>query len=123
MKDLILLYAAYRPVALEFLSMLRGKFGFRFYILQKQRSCPMTGGIVEIDVHGMNGEQAKEAIEKKIYAAGSSVYRVRVIHGFHGGTRLRAMIREEFDYGREPKVKRIEMGTNPGITELVLREF
>lgn len=83
----------------------------------------MTGGIVELDVHGMNGEQAKAAIEKKICGAGSAVYRIRVIHGFHGGTRLRAMIREEFGYGREPKVKRIEMGNNQGITELVLREY
>ena len=33
------------------------------------------------------------------------------------------MIREEFGHEREPKVKRIEMGDNQGITELVLREF
>ncbi len=83
----------------------------------------MTGGIIELDVHGMNGEQARAAIEKKVNAAGSAVYRIRVIHGFNGGTRLRSMIREEFGYGREPKVKRIEMGSNQGITELVLREF
>lgn len=83
----------------------------------------MMGGIVELDVHGMNGEQAKTAVENKIRSAGTAVYRVRVIHGFHGGTRLSSMLREEFGYGREPKVKRIEMGANPGITELVLREF
>ena len=73
----------------------------------------LTGGIIEMDVHGLNGLEAKEAIEG----------RIRVIHGFHGGTRLRAMIREEFGHEREPKVKRIEMGDNQGITELVLREF
>lgn len=83
----------------------------------------MTGGIVEMDVHGMNGMQAYEAIEKQVRTAGNSVYRIRVIHGFHGGTRIRTMIREEFGYEREPRVKRIEMGTNQGITELVLREF
>lgn len=83
----------------------------------------MTGGIIELDIHGMNGEQAKAAIEKKVNAAGSAVYRIRIIHGFNGGTRLRSMIREEFGYGREPKVRRIEMGTNQGITELILREF
>ena len=33
------------------------------------------------------------------------------------------MLREEYGYGREPAVKRIEMGSNQGITELVLREF
>lgn len=83
----------------------------------------MTGGIVEIDVHGMNYEQAQAAVERQVRAAGGSVYRIRVIHGFHGGTRLRSMLREEFGYGREPRVKRIEMGTNQGITELILREF
>lgn len=83
----------------------------------------MTGGIVEMDVHGMNGLQACEAIGKQVRAAGNSVYRIRIIHGFHGGTRIRNMIREEFGYEREPRVKRIEMGTNQGITELVLREF
>ena len=33
------------------------------------------------------------------------------------------MLREEYGYGREPAVKRIEMGDNQGITELVIREF
>ena len=71
----------------------------------------MTGGIIEMDVHGMNGEQACEAITKQVQAAGNAVYRIR------------SMIREEFGYEREPKVKRLEMGTNQGITELILREF
>ncbi len=83
----------------------------------------LTGGVIEMDVHGLNGLEAKEAIEGRIRAAERGVYRIRVIHGFHGGTRLRAMIREEFGHEREPKVKRIEMGDNQGITELVLREF
>ena len=33
------------------------------------------------------------------------------------------MIWEEYRYGREPKVIRVEGGWNEGITELVLREF
>lgn len=83
----------------------------------------MAAGILEIDVHGMNVEEAVAAVAAKVQAAGSGVYRIRVIHGFHGGTRIRSGIREEFSYGREPKVKRLEMGANQGITELVLREF
>ena len=39
----------------------------------------MTGGIIEMDVHGMNGEQACEAITKQVQAAGNAVYRIRVI--------------------------------------------
>lgn len=83
----------------------------------------MTGGIIEIDVHGKNIEEAKKAIDIQIHTAGKSIYRLRVIHGYNGGTRIRSMLREEYGYGREPAVKRIEMGSNQGITELVLREF
>ena len=83
----------------------------------------MTSGILEIDVHGLNVEEAVAKVMAKVQAAGSSTYRIRVIHGYHGGTRIRSGLREEFSYGREPKVKRIEMGNNPGITELILREF
>lgn len=83
----------------------------------------MSVGIIEIDVHKMNVEEAVNAVSKLVNSAGSGTYRVRVIHGYHGGTRIANGIREEFSYGREPKVKRITMGDNPGITELILREF
>ena len=52
---------------------------------------------------------------------GGSVYRVAVVHGCHGGTALRQMVRTV--YARHPKVRRIELGLNPGVTELVLREY
>ncbi len=80
-------------------------------------------GIVEIDVHGMNVEEALKAVRRQVDAAGGGTYRIRVIHGYHGGTRIASAVREEFSYGREPKVKRVTMGQNQGITELVLREF
>ena len=83
----------------------------------------MLSGIIEIDVHGKNVEEAFKEIRKQLNRASASVYRIRVIHGYHGGTRIRDGIREEFGYEREPKIKRITMGDNPGITELVLREL
>lgn len=83
----------------------------------------MMTGIIEIDVHKMNVEEALNTIQKQIDNAERSVYRIRVIHGYHGGTRIASGIREEFGYEREPKVKRIVMGQNQGITELILREF
>ena len=79
--------------------------------------------IIEFDVHGMRTEEAVAAVQKKVEQAESSVYKIRVIHGYNGGTRIRSAIREEFSYGREPKVKRIVMGANEGITELILREL
>ena len=67
--------------------------------------------------------KSEAAIQKKVDQAGTAVYKIRVIHGYNGGTRIRSAIREEFSYGREPKVKRITMGANEGITELILREL
>ncbi len=83
----------------------------------------MSGGIIEIDLHGMNCEQAKKEINAQVAKAASNVYRIRLIHGYRGGTQLRNMIKEEYSFGRNPKIKRMEQGWNPGITELVIREL
>ena len=85
----------------------------------------MSGGqngaaIVEIDVHGLTLYQAQIAIDAALRRA-AGAYRLRVIHGYHGGTALRDGIRKR--YGAHPKVRRIELGLNPGETDLVLREF
>ena len=81
----------------------------------------LSAGICEIDVHGMTKAQAVQLIDARLRQAGPSVYRLRIIHGYHGGTVLRDMIRRE--YGKNTKVKRIEFGMNQGETDLVLREF
>ena len=81
----------------------------------------MPESILELDIHGMTQVQAKTAIDAKLRRAGSGVYRLRIIHGYHGGTVLRDMVRRE--YGAHPRVKRVEGGFDPGITDLVLREF
>ena len=78
-------------------------------------------GTVEVNVHGMTVVQAQTAIDAKLRRANSSVYRLRIIHGYNSGTVLRDMIRK--NYGKHPKVRRIELGLNQGVTELVLREF
>ncbi len=83
----------------------------------------MTAGIVEVDLHGKTAEEALRILEQKVEAAGTHVYRIRAIHGFHGGTGIKRMIREEFSYGRNEKVLRLIPGVNEGITELVLREY
>ena len=83
----------------------------------------LLGGIEEVDVHGMTVEQAIRTVINRVNIAKGNVYRIRIIHGYHGGTRIKDAIEDEFSYSRVPKVKRIEKGSNPGITELVLREF
>lgn len=81
----------------------------------------MTPGILELDLRGKNTYQAKVALEAALRRAGAGTYRIRIIHGYHGGTVLRDMVRRE--YGAHPRVKRVEGGFDPGITDLVLREF
>lgn len=78
---------------------------------------------IEIDVHGMNVEQAIARIEGEIKKANASTYRIRVIHGFNRGNNIQRGIYREIGHGLNPKVLRIVGGDNPGITELVLREY
>ena len=83
----------------------------------------LTTGIIEVDIHGMTAYEAKSHIDNILRKANGSVYRIRVIHGYHGGTSLKSMLTDEYSYERSKKVKKIQGGSNPGITELVLREF
>ena len=78
------------------------------------------GGVVELDLHGCNVHQAQIAIDAAL-KRNRGVYRIRLIHGYHGGQALRDMIRTR--YGRHPSVIRLELGLNLGQTDLVLREF
>ena len=83
----------------------------------------MNSAFIEVDIHGLNCKQAKVSIDRQLKIANGSVYYIRVIHGYHGGTELKNMVRDEYSYGRHPKVIRIKSGGNPGITDLVLREL
>ena len=80
-------------------------------------------GKIEIDVHGMTVKEAVNMAQAAVKKAGNSVYRIRIIHGYHGGTKIREAINRELGYGLEPRVKRITQGENPGVTELILREY
>lgn len=81
----------------------------------------MQAGILELDLHGMNTYQAKIAIDSQLKRAKTGTYRIRLVHGYHSGTAIRDMIRT--NYRSHPRVLRLEMGLNPGETDLVLREF
>ena len=83
----------------------------------------MSSPIIEIDCHGMKAEQAVKAVEAKVKSAGKETYRIRVIHGFHGGTAIRDAIKRELGYGLQEKILRIENGSNQGVTDLILREY
>lgn len=80
-------------------------------------------GIIEVDVHGLNAEQAVKKVEEKVNQANTTTYRIRVIHGYNRGTRIKDAIYRELGYGLCPKVKKIVPGDNLGITELVLKDY
>ena len=86
-----------------------------------KKSDKPSAGIVELDIHGMNKYQAKIFIESRLKKSDKSVYKLKIIHGYHGGTELRDMVRKEI--GQNKKVLRVEMGLNQGETDLVLREL
>ena len=90
-------------------------------LMSLQEAWTMTSGIVELDIHGMNRYQARICINAALRRAGAATYRIRVVHGFNGGTSLRSLVREE--YCVHPKVLRIETSLGDGITDLILREF
>ena len=78
----------------------------------------MLGGIVEIDLHGNNVYQARLTIDAALRRARNGTYRLRIIHGYQGGTALRDMVRQEYA-GRVARVVILDQGR----TDLVLREF
>ena len=78
-------------------------------------------GFIEIDVHGMNRFQAKTYIDSVLKKAGKDVYRIDIVHGYRNGSSLKEMVRKE--YRSHPKVKRMELGLNDGVTTLVLRDL
>ena len=78
-------------------------------------------GKIEIDLHGLMRDDAEYRLRHLLTNAGKDVKEVVVIHGYSRGTALRDMIRRT--YAGHPKVIRLELGMNPGVTELVLREY
>ena len=81
----------------------------------------MNTGILSLDLHEKNTYQAKVAVDALLRRAGSGTYRIRLIHGCHGGTALRDFLRAE--YAAHPKVKQMYLSSDGGTTELVLREY
>ena len=78
----------------------------------------ISAGILELDLHGKNEYQAKVAIDAALRRAKAGTYRLRLIHGYHGGTALRDMIRRDY----ATKCLRV-LSLDNGRTDLVLREF
>lgn len=92
--------------------------------MKRPMSAPMRDGLasagcVTLDIHGKNAYQARVAIDAALRRA-KGAYRIRIVHGFHGGTALRDMIYDE--YSSRANVLRV-VRVGDGVTELILREL
>ena len=66
----------------------------------------MTGGVVELDLHGMNTYQAQIAVDAALRRAGNGTYRLRLIHGYRGGTAIRDMLWLTYGRAADPRLSR-----------------
>ena len=80
----------------------------------------VDGTVATVDLHGVYQRDAIDLLTGWLNQAPPQVAELRVIHGYHQGTEIRDMVREE--YQNHPKVIRMET-SHPGETDLVLREF
>ncbi len=81
----------------------------------------MGPGVTAVDLHGKNTYQVKVTVDALLRRAGSGTYRLRLVHGCHGGTALRDFIQAEYEH--HPRVRRLIVSPDGGATELVLREY
>jgi DNA-nicking Smr family endonuclease len=75
--------------------------------------------ILEIDVHGMSVKEASYEIDRSLKHVSQSVTVIRIIHGYSHGQAIRNMVRKR--YRSHPKIDRVELSMNPGVTDLILR--
>ena len=84
-----------------------------------QKPAGATPSTVTLDLHGKTQYQAKIALEAQLRRS-RGVYRIHVVHGYHNGTALRDLVRQE--YAAHPLVLRVE-AVSDSATDLILREL
>ena len=84
-----------------------------------QKAAATGAAAVTLDLHGKTQYQARVALDAALRRS-RGLYRIHVIHGYHNGTALREMIRQE--YATHPNVLRVDP-VSESATDLVLREL
>jgi len=84
-----------------------------------QKPAGATPSTVTLDLHGKTQYQAKIALEAQLRRS-RGIYRIHVVHGYHNGTALRDLVRQE--YAVHPLVLRVE-AVSDSATDLILREI
>ena len=73
--------------------------------------------VMTIDLHRLTVKEAFEVLDSTIKYAPKGTREIVVIHGYHSGTALLNLVRNEY---RNRKVKRQYLGLNQGITTLII---
>ena len=84
-----------------------------------QKPAGATPATVTLDLHGKTQYQAKIALEAQLRRS-RGIYRIHVVHGYHNGTALRDLVRQED--AAHPRVLRVE-AVSDSATDLILREL
>ena len=74
--------------------------------------------VMTVNLHQMDTAQAKQWLYAKVTSAPGEIREIEVIHGFHGGTALRNMVRRSFSH---PRVRGKVVPLNQGSTILILK--
>ena len=77
----------------------------------------LTDQKVEIDIHNMKSDEAKEYLEKFMNTVNGSIKELIIIHGYTSGTVLQQMVRNKL---KHKKIKNKMISMNQGITTLFL---
>jgi hypothetical protein len=76
---------------------------------------------ITIDIHGYTVDEAKREIERTIAKSDKNVTEIVVIHGYHGGSRLKDLIQNPNGI-RSNRIRRRKYTMNQGETILELYE-
>lgn len=74
---------------------------------------------IELDLHGMNVEQARKYLNYSIAVNQNEVEEIIVIHGYRSGHCLKDFIQKDF---KSKYISRKFLWLNPGITSLIIKD-
>ncbi len=75
------------------------------------------GYFMETDLHGLTCAEAKQRLDDILKHLPKDVGELTVVHGYHGGTALKNMVKNY----KNPKVERKILGLNQGTTVFVIK--
>ena len=89
--------------------------------LERLHFCTTKEGVIQLvlDVHELKVKKAKQLISNIINVI-MDAFRLYVIHGYHGGTAIREMIRHNMNLPRIESIVPAE-GNNEGATVLYIK--